>query len=128
MLPRRIGVVTSKSGAALRDIVRTIQRRFPPAHILVADCMVQGAAAPAQIVHALRLIDAAAVDVVIVGRGGGAQSDLAAFNDERVVRAIAACRVPVVSAVGHVLIGALALWALVRATRRQFFDQSGLAR
>lgn len=101
LLPRRIGVVTSKSGAALRDIVRTIQRRFPPAHILVADCMVQGAAAPAQIVHALRLIDAAAVDVVIVGRGGGAQSDLAAFNDERVVRAIAACRVPVVSAVGH---------------------------
>ena len=100
-LPRRIGVVTSKSGAALRDIVRTIHRRFPPAHIIVADCMVQGAAAPTQIVHALRLIDGAAVDVVIVGRGGGAQSDLAAFNDERVVRAIAACRAPVVSAVGH---------------------------
>ncbi|MBK9034744.1 MAG: exodeoxyribonuclease VII large subunit [Myxococcales bacterium] len=100
-VPRRIGVVTSKSGAALRDIVRTIQRRFPPAQIVVADCVVQGASAPAQIVAALRMIDAAAVDVVIVGRGGGATSDLAAFNDERVVRAVAACRVPVVSAVGH---------------------------
>ena len=100
-LPRRIGVVTSKSGAALRDIVRTIHRRFPPAHIVVADCTVQGASAPAQIVAALRAIELAAVDVVIVGRGGGATSDLAAFNDERVVRAVAACRVPVVSAVGH---------------------------
>ena len=100
-VPRRIGVVTSRSGAALRDIIRAIHRRFPPAQIVVADCQVQGATAPAQIVAALRQIESAAVDVVIVGRGGGAQSDLAAFNDERVVRAVAACRVPVVSAVGH---------------------------
>ena len=101
LLPRRIGVVTSRTGAALRDIVQTIQRRFPPAHILVADAQVQGAGAPAQIVAALRIVQRAAVDVVIVGRGGGAVADLAAFNDERVVRAVAACTVPVVSAVGH---------------------------
>ncbi|HVK76660.1 MAG TPA: exodeoxyribonuclease VII large subunit [Kofleriaceae bacterium] len=100
-LPRRIGVVTSRSGAALRDIVKTIQRRFPPAHIVVADCIVQGPNAPLQIVHALRVVQNAAVDVVILGRGGGATTDLVAFNDERVVRAVAACTVPVVSAVGH---------------------------
>ncbi len=101
LLPRRIGVVTSRSGAALRDIVQTIQRRFPPAHILVADATVQGASAPAQIVSALRVAQRAQVDVIILGRGGGATVDLAAFNDERVVRAVAACTVPGVSAVGH---------------------------
>ncbi len=100
-LPRRIGVVTSRTGAALRDIVRTIQRRFPPVQIVVADCMVQGPTAPAQIAHALRIVQNARVDVIILGRGGGATTDLAAFNDERVVRAVAACRVPLVSAVGH---------------------------
>lgn len=100
-LPRRIGVVTSRSGAAVKDIARTIHRRFPAARVLVADCQVQGPSAPAQIVNALRIVERAAVDVVIVGRGGGATADLAAFNDERVVRAVAACGVPVVSAVGH---------------------------
>ncbi len=101
MLPRKIGVVTSRTGAALRDIIRTIQRRFPPAQIVVADCVVQGASAPGQIVAALRVVQRADVDVVILGRGGGATTDLIAFNDERVVRAVAACTVPVVSAVGH---------------------------
>src|SRR5438132_72322 len=100
VLPRRIGVVTSASGAAVKDIIRTIERRCPTP-ILVADCVVQGASAPRQIVHALAMIGRAGVDVVIVGRGGGAATDLAAFNDERVVRAVAACPVPVVSAVGH---------------------------
>lgn len=100
-LPRRIGIVTSRTGAALGDIVRTIQRRFPPAILLLADCQVQGATAPPQIVNALRMVQNAAVDVVIIGRGGGASADLQAFNDERVVRAVAACTVPVVSAVGH---------------------------
>ena len=100
-LPRRIGVVTSRTGAALRDVVRTIQRRFPPAQIVVADCVVQGPSAPTQIVNALRMAQNARVDVIILGRGGGATTDLAAFNDERVVRAVAACRVPLVSAVGH---------------------------
>ncbi|HVV82516.1 MAG TPA: exodeoxyribonuclease VII large subunit, partial [Kofleriaceae bacterium] len=101
VLPRRIGVVTSRTGAALRDIVQTIQRRFPPAHIVVADAQVQGATAPSQLVVALRIVQRARVDVVILGRGGGATVDLAAFNDERVVRAVAACTVPLVSAVGH---------------------------
>ncbi len=99
-LPRRIGVVTSASGAAVRDIIRAVQRRFP-VPILVSDCVVQGADAPRQIANALRMIARTDVDVVIVGRGGGSGTDLAAFNDERVVRAVAACPVPVISAVGH---------------------------
>ncbi len=100
LLPRRIGVVTSKDGAAVRDIIRAVQRRFP-VPILIADAAVQGDDAPVRIVAALAAIARTDVDVVIVGRGGGASSDLAAFNDERVVRAVAACPVPIISAVGH---------------------------
>jgi exodeoxyribonuclease VII large subunit len=99
-LPRRIGVVTSRTGAALRDIIRVVHRRFP-VPLLVADAQVQGADAPRQIVAALRAVAAQRVDLVIIGRGGGSASDLAAFNDERVVRAVAACPVPTISAVGH---------------------------
>ena len=99
-LPRRIGVVTSKNGAAVRDIIRAVQRRFP-VPILVADTPVQGSDAPVRIARAIQDICHTDVDVVIVGRGGGATNDLAAFNDERVVRAVAACRVPIISAVGH---------------------------
>jgi exodeoxyribonuclease VII large subunit len=99
-LPRRIGVVTSKNGAAVRDVIRAVQRRFP-VPILVADTPVQGSDAPMRIARAIHDICRTDVDVVIVGRGGGATSDLAAFNDERVVRAVAACRVPIISAVGH---------------------------
>lgn len=99
-LPRRIGVVTSKSGAAVRDIIRAVQRRFP-VPILVADATVQGASAPRQIAAAIQAICRTDVDVVIVGRGGGSASDLAAFNDEAVVRAIVQCPVPTISAVGH---------------------------
>lgn len=104
--PARIGVVTASGSAALRDIIATIGRRFPRP-ILVAPCRVQGTDAVSTIVAALNnLQDLPAnagppVDVIIVGRGGGSAEDLQAFNDERVVRAIAACRVPVVSAVGH---------------------------
>jgi len=99
--PRVVGVVTSITGAALQDILREADRRFP-SRIAIASALVQGAEAPAQIVKALALVQRIrSLDVVIVGRGGGASEDLAAFNDERVVRAIAACRVPVVSAVGH---------------------------
>lgn len=100
LLPRRIGVVTSKSGAAIRDIVRAVQRRFP-VPILVADARVQGPSAPRQIVHALGEIYRAPIDVVILGRGGGSANDLSAFNDERVVRKVARCPVPLISAVGH---------------------------
>jgi exodeoxyribonuclease VII large subunit len=98
--PRRIGVVTSKSGAAVHDIIRTVQRRMPTP-ILIADAAVQGPTAPAQIVMGMAMVVRAGVDVVIVGRGGGAATDLTAFNHERVVRTIARCPVPVISAVGH---------------------------
>ena len=101
LLPRRIGVVTSKSGAAVRDIIRAVERRFP-VPILIADARVQGPSAPAAIARAIAALGRCpGVDVLIVGRGGGSAGDLAAFNDERVVRAVAACPVPVISAVGH---------------------------
>jgi exodeoxyribonuclease VII large subunit len=100
-LPRVLGVVTSRSGAALHDIIQIANTRCP-VRIVVSPCQVQGNDAPASIVRALKLIQQLQLlDVVIVGRGGGASEDLVAFNDERVARAIAACRVPVVSAVGH---------------------------
>jgi exodeoxyribonuclease VII large subunit len=100
-LPRVVGVVTSRTGAALRDIMRVAAQRCP-VHILVADCRVQGETAPASIVSALELVQRVDdLDVVIVSRGGGSAEDLWAFNDEGVARAIAACRVPVVSGVGH---------------------------
>jgi len=100
-LPRVVGVVTSRTGAALRDIIRVASERCP-VQILVADCRVQGEEAPGSIVSALELIQRVDdLDVVIVSRGGGSAEDLWAFNDERVARAIAACRVPVVSGVGH---------------------------
>ena len=100
-LPRVVGVVTSRTGAALRDIIRVASERCP-VQILVADCRVQGEDAPGSIVSALELIQRVGdLDVVIVSRGGGSAEDLWAFNDEGVARAVAACRVPVVSGVGH---------------------------
>ena len=100
-LPRVVGVVTSRTGAAVRDIIRVASERCP-VQILVADCRVQGEDAPGSIVSALELIQRVGdLDVVIVSRGGGSAEDLWAFNDEGVARAIAACRVPVVSGVGH---------------------------
>lgn len=100
-LPRVVGVVTSRTGAALHDIMRVAAERCP-VHILVADCRVQGETAPRSIVSALELVQRVNdLDVVIVSRGGGSAEDLWAFNDENVARAIAACRVPVVSGVGH---------------------------
>lgn len=99
-LPGRIGVVTSKTGAALRDIVRAVQRRFS-VPMLVADSRVQGDGAPAQIAAAIGALCRTDVDVIIVARGGGSASDLAAYNDERVVRAVAECPIPTISAVGH---------------------------
>ena len=100
-LPRVVGVVTSRTGAALRDIIRVASDRCP-VEILVADCRVQGEDAPRSIVSALELVQRVDdLDVVIVSRGGGSAEDLWAFNDEGVARAIASCRVPVVSGVGH---------------------------
>ena len=100
--PRAIGVVTARTGAAMRDIVTTLRGRMPHARIIVRAVRVQGRHAGAEIVAALDdLGTVAAVEVIIVGRGGGSLEDLWAFNEERVARAIAAARVPVVSAVGH---------------------------
>lgn len=99
--PRVIGVVTSRDGAAFADIV-TVARRRGRVRILLAPALVQGDDAPESILWALDLIERVRdLDALIVGRGGGSQEDLMAFNDEAVVRRIAACRVPVVSAVGH---------------------------
>ena len=101
LLPRRVGVVTAATGAALRDIVRAVLARYP-ARILLAPAKVQGEGAAASIVSALEGLGRhAEVDVIVVGRGGGSLEDLWAFNEEAVVRAVAACPTPVVSAVGH---------------------------
>ena len=100
--PKRLAVVTSSTGAAVRDILSTIARRFPCVEVLMVPVQVQGEAAPAQIVRALDAITALGnVDVVILGRGGGSIEDLSAFNDEGVARAIHRCGAPVISAVGH---------------------------
>lgn len=99
--PHTIGVVTSRDGAAFFDIVKVALRRSN-VRVLLAPALVQGDEAPASIVAALDLIERVTnLDAIIVGRGGGSQEDLMAFNDERVVRRIASCRVPVISAVGH---------------------------
>lgn len=100
--PCRIGVVTSATGAVWHDIQHVVARRFPLAELVLSPCTVQGESAPESICEALRRIqDEADPDVIIIGRGGGSLEDLWAFNDERVVRSIYACRVPVISAVGH---------------------------
>jgi exodeoxyribonuclease VII large subunit len=102
VLPRRIGVVTSPTGAALRDVLHVLRRRFPAVPVRVYPTAVQGESAPREIVDALRLAGRRAeCDVLIVARGGGSLEDLMAFNDEAVARAIAACPIPVISGVGH---------------------------
>ena len=101
VLPRRVGVATSPTGAALRDLLRVLHGRYPTMPVLVAPCRVQGEGAASQVCAALRALDRAGCDVLVVTRGGGSQEDLWAFNDERLARTIAACSVPVVSAVGH---------------------------
>lgn len=100
--PKKIGIVTSPTGAALQDMLNTLRGRFPLVEVILAPTMVQGEDAPPKIVQAIRdlnqLLD---VDVIILARGGGSLEDLWAFNDERVVRAIASSRIPVVTGVGH---------------------------
>lgn len=102
LIPRRVGIATSSSGAAVQDMLRTILTRFPPARVVVRPCRVQGKGAAEEIAQSIRDLNALAeVDVIIVGRGGGSLEDLWAFNEEPVARAIFASRAPVVSAVGH---------------------------
>ena len=100
--PRRVGVVTSPVGAALRDILQVLSRRYPLTEVILAPSTVQGAEAPTSIVAAIQALDRwAEVDLIIVARGGGSLEELWAFNDERVARAITQSAVPVVSGVGH---------------------------
>ena len=99
---RRIGIVTSADAAALRDILNVLQRRNPLVSVLIAPTLVQGEQAPAQIVRALRRLDARDdIDLILIARGGGSIEDLWAFNDERVARAIYEARHPIISGVGH---------------------------
>jgi exodeoxyribonuclease VII large subunit len=99
---RRIGIVTSADAAALRDILTVLQRRNPLVSVLIAPTLVQGEQAPAQIVRALRGLDARDdIDLILIARGGGSIEDLWAFNDERVARAIYEARHPIISGVGH---------------------------
>jgi len=102
LLPRCIGIVTSPTGAAVRDILRVIRRRTEAVSVLIAPARVQGEGAAFEIVNAIKVLSARKeVDVIIVGRGGGSMEDLWCFNDERVARAILKSPVPVISAVGH---------------------------
>jgi exodeoxyribonuclease VII large subunit len=102
MLPRAVGIITSPTGAALRDIVTVAKRRHPGVQLVLLPVQVQGPEAPPQIAAAVKTLNRLGqVDVIIAGRGGGSIEELWAFNDEAVVRAIAASAIPVVSAVGH---------------------------
>ena len=101
-LPRRIGLVTGNDAAAKRDVLTTITTRFPAARVVVAETYVQGPFAATAMIDALRAVcETPEVDVVVLARGGGSFEDLLPFSDERLVRAVAACPVPIVSAVGH---------------------------
>ena len=101
-LPRKIGIVTSLDGAAIRDIVKVLGRRYPNAHLVIRPARVQGEGAAADVARGITdIVKVAGIDVVIVGRGGGSVEDLWAFNEEVVARAIVASPVPIISAVGH---------------------------
>jgi exodeoxyribonuclease VII large subunit len=101
LLPRRIGIVTSPTGAAVRDILNVIERRFANVHVLLYPARVQGEEASPEIVAGIRALEAFGVDVMIVGRGGGSLEDLWPFNEEAVVRAVFEAKTPIISAVGH---------------------------
>ena len=101
-IPRCIGLITSPKGAVIQDMLTILRHRWPLASIRLYSAAVQGDVAPEELVHALRQAVAdGSPDVLIIGRGGGGSEDLSAFNDENLCRAIAACHIPVISAVGH---------------------------
>ena len=102
LLPKKVGIVTSPRGAAIIDIIRTLERRFAHLHIMIYPVKVQGEGAGEEIVEGIEYLGSLEdIDVVIIGRGGGSLEDLWAFNEERVARAIFQCPVPIISAVGH---------------------------
>ena len=101
-IPKKIGVVTSSTGAAIRDITSILKRRYPAVHMLLYPALVQGDGAPKDIIKALKYLDSRDdIEVIIVGRGGGSFEELGAFNDEALARCIADMNTPVISAVGH---------------------------
>ena len=100
-MPKKIGAVTSLSGAAVRDIINVLSRRYPLCEVYAVNALVQGEGAPDSICHGILRAEAAGCDVIIVGRGGGSSEDLSAFNTEKVAYAVYNCKVPVISAVGH---------------------------
>ncbi|MBQ9078421.1 MAG: exodeoxyribonuclease VII large subunit [Ruminococcus sp.] len=100
-MPKKIGVVTSLSGAAVRDIINVLSRRWPLGEVYAVNAVVQGQSAPDSICAGILSAESAGCDVVIVGRGGGSSEDLSAFNSEKVAYAVYNCKVPVISAVGH---------------------------
>lgn len=101
VFPKKIGLITSQTGAAFHDIVSVLNRRWPIAEIVLYPAQVQGESAAFQLTEALINMDKADCDVIIIGRGGGSYEDLQAFNDENLARTIFACKTPIVSAVGH---------------------------
>jgi len=101
VMPKKIGAVTSLSGAAVRDIINVLTRRYPIGGLYVVNALVQGETAPDSICRGILKAEQAGCDVIIVGRGGGSSEDLRAFNTEKVAYAIYNCKVPVISAVGH---------------------------
>lgn len=100
-MPKKIGAVTSLSGAAVQDIINVLSRRYPLCELYTIDALVQGESAPMSICQGILKAEAAGCDVVIVGRGGGSSEDLSAYNTEAVARAVYNCKIPVISAVGH---------------------------
>lgn len=100
-MPKKIGAVTSLSGAAVQDIINVLSRRYPFCELYTIDALVQGESAPMSICQGILKAEAAGCDVVIVGRGGGSSEDLSAYNTEAVARAVYNCKIPVISAVGH---------------------------
>ncbi len=101
MFPQKIGIVTSATGAALRDMLNTLRRRLPLVQVILAPSPVQGVEAPPALVKAIQLLNAQSPDVILLARGGGSIEDLWAFNDERVVRAVATSGAPIICGVGH---------------------------
>lgn len=101
VMPKKIGAVTSLSGAAIRDIINVLTRRYPIGELYAVNALVQGEIAPDSICRGILKAESAGCDVIIVGRGGGSSEDLSAFNTEKVAYAIYNCKVPVISAVGH---------------------------
>lgn len=100
-MPEKIGIVTSSSGAAIQDILNTIRKRWPLAEIYLSPASVQGEEAPAELIKAYKKLEGMKPDVILIARGGGSLEDLWAFNDETLVRTIAAGKIPVISGVGH---------------------------